>query len=103
MAHLIRRLLFIVRQDRPELYASLRRTFRGDDTVEVVRDRRQADWRGARRAAAATAAREHRATERRKSPELDRQLRSRGYAVVGVTAPGPPFPMSEAPGGTSLQ
>jgi hypothetical protein len=103
MAHLIRRLLFIVRADRPELYESLRRTFHGDDTVEVVRDRRSAERRGARRTAAASAAREHRTPERRKSPELDRQLRSRGYAVVGVTAPGPPFPISEAPGGTTLQ
>src|SRR5882762_3007848 len=102
MAYLIRRLLFIVRADRPELYESLRRTFRGDDTVEVVRDRRLADRRGARRAAGASAAREHRTIERRKSSELDRQLRSRGYAIVGVTAPGPPFPSSEAPGGTTL-
>ena len=91
MAQLIRRLLFIVRADRPELYESLRRTFRGDDTVEIVRDRRRADRRRARRAAAANASREHRTIERRKSPELDRQLRARGYAVVGVTAPGPPF------------
>src|SRR5438309_1553985 len=102
MAHLIRRLLFIVREDRPELYDSLRRTFDGDDTVEVVRDRRHAERRGSRRAASGSA-REHRATERRKTPELDRQLRTRGYAVVGVTAPGPPFPPSEAPGGTTLR
>ena len=91
MAQLIRRLLFIVRADRPQLYESLRRTFRDDDTVEVVQDRRHGDQRGARRGERATAARERRTTERRKSPELDRQLRARGYAVVGVTAPGPPF------------
>ena len=100
MAHLIRRLLFIVRADRPELYESLRRTFDGDDTVEVVSDRRHAERRGGRRAAASGAAREHRTTERRKSPELDRQLRSRGYAVVGVTAPGPPFSGPSTLGGT---
>jgi hypothetical protein len=103
MAYLMRRLLFIVRADRPELYESLRRTFSDDDTVEVVRDRRHVERRGARRPAAASAAREPRTTERRKSLELDRQLRSRGYAVVGVRAPVPPFPISEAPGGTTLQ
>ena len=91
MAQLIRRLLFIVRADRPELYESLRRTFRDDDTVEVVQDRRHDDRRGVRRGERANAAREQRTTERRKSAELDRQLRTRGYAVVGVTAPGPPF------------
>ena len=91
MAHLIRRLLFIVRGDRPELYESLQRTFHDDDTVEVVKDRRRADRRGGRRGAAASGSREHRTTERRQHPELDRQLRTRGYAVVGVTAPGPPF------------
>jgi hypothetical protein len=99
MAHLIRRLLFIVKADRAELYESLRRTFDGDDTVEVVQDRRHAERRGNRRAIT----REHRTSERRKSPELDRQLRTRGYAVVGVTAPGPPFPASETPGGTTLR
>ena len=91
MEFLIRRLLFIVKADRPELYESLRRTFEGDDTVEVVRDRRHLERRGTRRTAAASAAREHRTTERRQHPELDRQLRTRGYAVVGVTAPGPPL------------
>jgi hypothetical protein len=102
MAYLIRRLLFIVGADRPELYESLRRTFDGDDTVEVVRDRRrQVERRGTRRTAPAK--REHRTTERRKSPELDRQLRTRGYAVVGVTAPGPPFSGSPAPGSTAAR
>ena len=91
MAHLIRRLLFIVRLDRPELYESLQRTFQGDDTVEVVKDRRRSDRRGGRRSTAASASREDRTTERRQHPELDRQLRTRGYAVVGVTAPGPPY------------
>jgi hypothetical protein len=100
MAYLIRRLLFIVRADRPELYESLRRTFDGDDTVEVVRDRRHVERRGTRRAVTLSAPREHRTTERRKSPELDRQLRARGYAVVGVTAPGPPFSGPPVPGGT---
>jgi len=34
MAETIRRLLFIVGSKRPDFYESLRRTFRGDDTVQ---------------------------------------------------------------------
>src|SRR4029453_8646284 len=49
MATTIRRLLFIVGSRRPEFYESLRRTFRGDDTVQVVLDRRRGERRGARR------------------------------------------------------
>jgi hypothetical protein len=103
MAYLIRRLLFIVGADRPELYESLRRTFDGDDTVEVVRDRRRANRPGARRVRPPAAGRDERTIERRKSPELDRQLRTRGYAVVGVTAPGPPYSGSPAPGRTTVR
>ena len=36
MAEMIRRLLFIVGSKRPDFYESLRRTFRGDDTVQIV-------------------------------------------------------------------
>ena len=91
MARPIRRLLFIVGSRRPEFYESLRRTFCGDDTVQVVADRRH----GERRTAAAggrTAAREQRVAERREHLEIEWQLRSRGYAVVGVpaTLPGAP-------------
>ena len=45
MAEAIRRLLFIVGSKRPDFYESLRRTFRGDDTVQIVLDRRRGERR----------------------------------------------------------
>jgi len=86
MAETIRRLLFIVESKRPEFYESLRRTFRGDDTVQVVLDRRRGERRGSRRAGGRKTAREQRGGERRAHLEIERQLRARGYAVVGVVA-----------------
>jgi hypothetical protein len=81
----IRRLLFIVGSGRPEFYESLRRTFRGDDTVQVVLDRRRGERRAARRPVRRRTGREQRgAADRREQLEIQRQLRSRGYAVVGV-------------------
>jgi hypothetical protein len=83
----IRRLLFIVGSRRIDFYESLRRTFRGDDTVQVVLDRRRSERRKNRRAGGRTVAREQRVSERRERQEIDRQLRARGYAVVGIPAP----------------
>ncbi|MGH7301907.1 MAG: hypothetical protein ACRELZ_01360 [Candidatus Rokuibacteriota bacterium] len=79
----IRRLLFIVGSKRPDFYESLRRTFRGDDTVQIVLDRRRGERR-ARRAGRRPLTREQRGVDRREQLEIQRQLRSRGYAVVGV-------------------
>ena len=92
MARPIRRLLFLVGSRRPEFYESLRRTFHGDDTVQVVADRRHRERRTARRAGGRTAAREQRVAERREHLEIELQLRSRGYAVVGIplALPGAP-------------
>jgi len=85
MAETIRRLLFIVGSKRPEFYESLRRTFRGDDTVQIVLDRRHGERRKPRRVAARrSVTREQRGADRREQFEIQRQLRSRGYAVVGV-------------------
>jgi len=84
MAETIRRLLFIVGSTRPDFYESLRRTFRGDDTVQIVLDRRRGERRGTRRPARRATGREQRGAERREQLEIQRQLRSRGYAVVGV-------------------
>ena len=96
MARPIRRLLFIVGSRRPEFYESLRRTFRGDDTVQVVADRRHGDRRSARRAGGCTAAREQRVAERREHLEIEWQLRSRGYVVVGIPAALPSAPARRA-------
>jgi hypothetical protein len=84
MAEAIRRLLFIVGSTRPDFYESLRRTFRGDDTVQIVLDRRRGERRGSRRAGRSRVADEQRGADRRAQLEIQRQLRSRGYAVVGV-------------------
>ena len=86
MAEMIRRLLFIVGSKRPDFYESLRRTFRGDDTVQIVLDRRRGERRGARRPVRRGAGPEQRGVDRRAQLEIQRQLRSRGYAVVGVPA-----------------
>ena len=86
MAETIRRLLFIVGNARPDFYESLRRTFRGDDTVQVVLDRRRGERRGTRRPTRRVAGREQRGADRREQLEIQRQLRSRGYAVIGVPA-----------------
>jgi hypothetical protein len=84
MPETIRRLLFIVGSKRPDFYESLRRTFRGDDTVQIVLDRRRGERRGPRRPGRRPVTREQRGADRREQLEIQRQLRSRGYAVVGV-------------------
>ncbi len=78
----VQRLLFIVARDRRDFYDSLRRTFAGDDTVQVMLERRVADRRGARARSAGGG--ERRSQERRARREVERQIAARGYAVVGV-------------------
>src|SRR5262245_4218442 len=96
MARPIRRLLFLVGSRRPEFYESLQRTFRGDDTVQVVLDRRRGERRTVRRAGGRTAPREQRVADRREHLEIEWQLRSRGYAVVGIPAARPGAPARRA-------
>ena len=96
MATPIRRLLFIVGSRRPEFYESLRRTFRGDDTVQVVLDRRRAERRAGRRAGGRTAARDQRVAERRDHLEIEWHIRARGYAVVGIPGSRPTAPARRA-------
>ncbi len=79
----IQPLLFIVGPSRRALYDSLRRTFANDDTVQVVFDRRVAERRR-RRPGQRTA--ERRKTERRGRREIQKQIRARGYTVVGIPA-----------------
>jgi len=84
MAEAIRRLLFIVGGKRPDFYESLRRTFRGDDTVQIVLDRRRGERRGPRPAGRSRVGDEQRGADRRAQLEIQHRLRARGYAVVGV-------------------
>ena len=85
----IRRLLFIVGSRRLDFYESLRRTFRGDDTVQVVLDRRHGERRKNRHPGSRQDVREQRVSERREQREIERQLRARGYAIVGIPTPRP--------------
>jgi hypothetical protein len=96
MATTIRRLLFIVGSHRSDFYDSLRRTFQGDSTVQVVLDRRRGERRRSRSAGGRTGQREQRVAERREHEEIEWQLRSRGYAVVGVPASGSRGPARRA-------
>jgi len=96
MATTIRRLLFIVGTRRPEFYESLRRTFRGDDTVQVVLDRRRAERRAGRRAGGRTAPPDQRVAERRDHLEIEWQIRARGYSVVGIPGFRPTAPARRA-------
>ena len=96
MARMIRRLLFIVGSRRPEFYESLRRTFRCDDTVQVVLVRRRGERRASPRAGGRAAAREQRVVERREHLEIEWQIRARGYAVVGIPAGRPAAPARRA-------
>jgi hypothetical protein len=77
----IQQLLFIVGRERRSFYDSLLRTFDGDDTVQIVLDRRVRDRR--RRRLSSRRA-ERRERERRARRAIDAQIRARGYAVVGV-------------------
>jgi len=81
----------MVGRGRRALYDSLGRTFADDDFVQVVLDRRVAERRRRR---ARPRKPERRRAERRAQPEIDEQLRTRGYAVVGVPT------MPRAPGET---
>jgi hypothetical protein len=73
--------VFIVGRSRRALHDSLRRTFADDDFVQVVLDRRVAERRRRRARPRKT---ERRQGERRAQREIDKQLRARAYAVVGV-------------------
>lgn len=74
------RTLFIIARHNEHLYRSLRQTFEDDQTVTVILDRRAAE----RRAGASATERERRGRERRLTPDVETQLRRRGWAVVTV-------------------
>lgn len=78
--------LFVVARERHDLYASLVRTFETDEAVRVILDRRL----GERRRRLEARAVDHRRGARRARPEVDTQLRSRGWALLSLppSAPG---------------
>jgi len=69
------RKLFVVSKDRPEVFQSLRRAIAGEPGVEVIYDRRLPGK---------AASREQ--VDRRVAPDLNGQLRERGFAVVHLAA-----------------
>lgn len=70
------RKVFIVSRDRPEILESLRRAVSGEQGVEVFLDRRLSDEAPSRTQA-----------ERRVGPDLDAELKERGFAVVRLAPP----------------
>ena len=72
--------LLIVTRSETKLYEYVKRTFAGEDTVEVILDRRLVE----RRQTSAAPAGERRGTERRSLRPIRDRLRSHGWAVVHV-------------------
>jgi hypothetical protein len=64
--------IFVVARDRPDLYRYLSQTFADADNVRVILDRRSTDGDGARH------------PERRIRPDVDKDLRSIGYAFISL-------------------
>lgn len=71
---------FVVARDQPALYDSLRREFWTEPEVQVLLDRRFGD----RRLRRTVPAPERRRADRRSRWDLDAQLRTLGWAVVGA-------------------
>lgn len=67
--------LFIVSRDHPEVLASLTRAIAGEPGVEIFYDRRLPGKAPSREQ-----------SERRLRPDVDAQLRERGFAVVHLTS-----------------
>ena len=72
------RRLVIVAREEPELHAWLVRKFTGEAGVEIVRDRRH----GERRVRPTGLLLERRRSERRQRPDVDAEVRARGWALV---------------------
>ena len=73
----LRRHLFVVARDHPQVFEYLKRAFAGSETLQVVLDRRAGDRRRQRLARLP----ERRRADRRRQ-DLDGQLRALGWAVV---------------------
>lgn len=77
----MRREIFIVARDRPDLYRYLSQTFADAESVQVIWDRRAGDRRAlpSRRASE-----ERRSSDRRSRPSVDPELRLGGYAFITI-------------------
>ena len=77
------RQLIIVARHRKDLYAQFKRSFSGNETVRVLLDRRIVE----RRTRSGSYAPDRRNGERRSLPEIDKLLRTVGWAIVPQAVP----------------
>jgi hypothetical protein len=77
-------LLIVVAQDEPGIYRNLCRRFEGAGGVRIVRDRRLGD----RRRTSRSRGRDRRISDRRVQSDIERRLRSLGYATIPVVGGG---------------
>lgn len=76
----MRRHVFIVAADQPDLWAHLARDFSGEPSVQVVLDRRRAD----RRRDAQPSSQERRRGDRRVRPPVNPELTVMNFALVAA-------------------
>ena len=82
----MRRKLFIVAAEYTAMYESLSRTLAGETDVEIIYDRRQSKRRDERRRFMWSPGPLGDLGDRRITPQVDEDLRTRGWAVVRVNA-----------------
>ena len=76
----LRKQLLVVARENPHIYEYLKRMFAGNETLEVVMDRRKGDRRGHGMARLPERRRTNSSDRRRQ--EIDHQLRALGWAIV---------------------
>ncbi len=74
----LRKQLLVVARENPHIYEYLKRMFAGNETLEVVLDRRAGDRRGQGMAKLP----DRRRSNDRRHQEIDSQLRALGWAIV---------------------
>jgi hypothetical protein len=74
----LRKQLLVVARENPHIYEYLKRMFAGNETLEVVLDRRGGDRRGQGMAKLP----DRRRSNDRRHQEIDSQLRALGWAIV---------------------
>jgi hypothetical protein len=94
--------LFIVTQSDPAIYRSLARFLAGDSDTRVIFDRRAAASERPRSAATCFGSSGDPFGERRERPQVDEEIRVRGWAYVDLRAPAqeacPALPVELGPG-----
>ena len=77
--------MFVVRADRTDLYEALRSAFARELDVEILVDRRTMPTR---RRQAASHETDRRRFDRRLRPQVDGEVKQRGWAVIRVSKGG---------------